>query len=196
VDGHSEKVAFIWSVADLLRGDYKASDYGRVIPLLVAMGCLTISTMLCLPLNAARAESWLCIADGSAGFDKKGATWSPAIFSTSTKIIIKPLDLSDEEVRGQYDAWSKHMTEEEKLLYNYSYAEFGYPFKSGLCDTRSYDHHVIYCREMGGGIPNEEMIVNLTLMRFQRYHPYGYIFQTDKTVRLTPFIEIGTCSHL
>lgn len=31
MDGHSEKVAFIWSVADLLRGDYKASDYGKVI---------------------------------------------------------------------------------------------------------------------------------------------------------------------
>jgi type I restriction enzyme M protein len=31
VDGRSEKVAFIWSVADLLRGDYKASDYGKVI---------------------------------------------------------------------------------------------------------------------------------------------------------------------
>lgn len=29
--GHSEKVAFIWSVADLLRGDYKASDFGKVI---------------------------------------------------------------------------------------------------------------------------------------------------------------------
>ncbi len=32
MDGHSEKVSFIWSVADLLRGDYKASDYGKVIP--------------------------------------------------------------------------------------------------------------------------------------------------------------------
>lgn len=31
MDGHSEKVSFIWSVADLLRGDYKASDYGKVI---------------------------------------------------------------------------------------------------------------------------------------------------------------------
>ncbi|MDX9723414.1 MAG: class I SAM-dependent DNA methyltransferase [Myxococcota bacterium] len=31
-----EKVSFIWSVADLLRGDYKQSEYGRVIlPLLV-----------------------------------------------------------------------------------------------------------------------------------------------------------------
>jgi len=31
VNGHSEKVAFVWSVADLLRGSYKASDYGKVI---------------------------------------------------------------------------------------------------------------------------------------------------------------------
>lgn len=32
----SEKVSFVWSVADLLRGDYKQSEYGRVIlPLLV-----------------------------------------------------------------------------------------------------------------------------------------------------------------
>src|SRR3954451_6842737 len=36
VQGHSEKVGFIWSVADLLRGDYKQSEYGRVIlPLVV-----------------------------------------------------------------------------------------------------------------------------------------------------------------
>lgn len=27
----SEKVSFIWSVADLLRGDFKQSEYGRVI---------------------------------------------------------------------------------------------------------------------------------------------------------------------
>jgi len=32
----SEKVSFIWAVADLLRGDYKQSEYGRVIlPFLV-----------------------------------------------------------------------------------------------------------------------------------------------------------------
>src|SRR5947208_3370842 len=28
---HGDRVSFIWSVADLLRGDYKASEYGRVI---------------------------------------------------------------------------------------------------------------------------------------------------------------------
>jgi type I restriction enzyme M protein len=31
VDGFSDKVAFIWSVADVLRGDYKPHEYGRVI---------------------------------------------------------------------------------------------------------------------------------------------------------------------
>jgi hypothetical protein len=31
MDGFSDKVSFIWSVADLLRGDYKAHEYGQVI---------------------------------------------------------------------------------------------------------------------------------------------------------------------
>ena len=31
MDGFQEEVAFIWSVADLLRGDYKQSEYGKVI---------------------------------------------------------------------------------------------------------------------------------------------------------------------
>ena len=36
MNNFSDKVSFIWSVADLLRGDYKQSEYGRVIlPFLV-----------------------------------------------------------------------------------------------------------------------------------------------------------------
>ena len=31
MENFQEKVAFIWSVADLLRGDYKQSEYGKVI---------------------------------------------------------------------------------------------------------------------------------------------------------------------
>jgi type I restriction enzyme M protein len=31
MEGHGRHVAFIWSVADLLRGDYKQSEYGRVV---------------------------------------------------------------------------------------------------------------------------------------------------------------------
>ena len=36
MNNFSEKVSFIWGVADLLRGDYRPAEYGRVIlPLLV-----------------------------------------------------------------------------------------------------------------------------------------------------------------
>ncbi len=31
VSAFGDKVAFIWSVADVLRGDYKADKYGRVL---------------------------------------------------------------------------------------------------------------------------------------------------------------------
>jgi type I restriction enzyme M protein len=31
VRNFQEKVAFIWSVADLLRGDYRWSEYGKVV---------------------------------------------------------------------------------------------------------------------------------------------------------------------
>jgi len=47
VNGFSEKVDFIWSIADLLRGDYKQSEYQKVILplgllwLFVAHSCLT-----------------------------------------------------------------------------------------------------------------------------------------------------------
>ena len=47
VDGFNEKVDFIWSVADLLRGDYKQSEYQKVIlPLTVLrrLDCVTEPT--------------------------------------------------------------------------------------------------------------------------------------------------------
>src|SRR3954453_1686110 len=31
VEGFADKVGFIWSIAELLRGDYKQSEYGKVI---------------------------------------------------------------------------------------------------------------------------------------------------------------------
>src|SRR5690348_17068968 len=31
MNGFGDKVGFIWSVADLLRGDYKPHEYGRVV---------------------------------------------------------------------------------------------------------------------------------------------------------------------
>src|SRR5271167_2918308 len=57
VDGHSEKVSFIWSVADLLRGDYKASDYGKVIlpfTILRRLDCLLERTKKAVLAQAAK----------------------------------------------------------------------------------------------------------------------------------------------
>jgi hypothetical protein len=57
VEGHSEKVSFIWSVADLLRGDYKASDYGKVIlpfKVLRRLDCLSEPTKRAVLTQAAK----------------------------------------------------------------------------------------------------------------------------------------------
>jgi type I restriction-modification system DNA methylase subunit len=65
VNGHSEKVSFIWSVADLLRGDYKASNYGKVIlpfTVLRRLDCLlepTKKAVLAQLPDACRANSCL-----------------------------------------------------------------------------------------------------------------------------------------
>ena len=63
MDGHSEKVAFIWAVADLLRGDYKPADYGKVILPFVALrrlDCLLAPTKAAV---LARAKSLPATAD-------------------------------------------------------------------------------------------------------------------------------------
>lgn len=31
MENHSQTAAFLWSIADLLRGDFKQSQYGRII---------------------------------------------------------------------------------------------------------------------------------------------------------------------
>ncbi len=57
MEGHSEKVSFIWSVADLLRGDYKASDYGKVIlpfTVLRRLDCLLEPTKKAVLAQAAK----------------------------------------------------------------------------------------------------------------------------------------------
>jgi len=40
MENFSEKVTFIWGVADLLRGDYRRSEYGRVILPFLLLRCL------------------------------------------------------------------------------------------------------------------------------------------------------------
>lgn len=47
VENHSQTASFIWSVADLLRGNFKQSQYGRVVlpfTLLRRMECVLEAT--------------------------------------------------------------------------------------------------------------------------------------------------------
>ncbi|MCA1727778.1 MAG: type I restriction-modification system subunit M N-terminal domain-containing protein, partial [Actinobacteria bacterium] len=55
MDGHQGKVAFIWSVADLLRGDYKQSEYGKVILPLTVLRRLDAALKKTKPAVLARA---------------------------------------------------------------------------------------------------------------------------------------------
>jgi len=46
-ESHSQTAAFLWSIADLLRGDFKQSQYGRIIlpfTLLRRMECVLAGT--------------------------------------------------------------------------------------------------------------------------------------------------------
>ena len=135
-----------------------------------------VATIGWLWSSAVRAESWLCIAEESVGFHEESRTWKPSIFSTSSKIVIRPLNLTNADDLAFYNEISQNMTAEEKRLYQYSFSQPGYNLLDGLCDAISYSPNAIFCKDMSEGIPNEEIIVNLDLMRFQRYQPYGYIF--------------------
>jgi type I restriction enzyme M protein len=58
-EGFSDKIGFIWSVADLLRGDYKAHEYGQVIlPLTVLrrLDCVLEPTKAAVVAKAAALE--------------------------------------------------------------------------------------------------------------------------------------------
>ena len=76
MNGHTEKVAFIWSVADLLRGDYKASDFGKVIlPFVVLrrLDCVLEATKQAVLDRAKTVPEWATVAmretilNGAAG---------------------------------------------------------------------------------------------------------------------------------
>ena len=95
VNNFQEKVSFIWSVADLLRGDYKQSEYGRVIlPLTVLrrLDCVleptkekVLEKAKGLPKKADEAmkDLMLCQAAG------KGMT-----FYNTSKFVLQPTEVA------------------------------------------------------------------------------------------------------
>jgi type I restriction enzyme M protein len=91
MNNFQEKVGFIWSVADLLRGDYKQADYGKVIlPLTVLrrVDCVLEQTkaqvLAKVPALPAKADEKMkeLILCQAAGFliDREGGTWLPRLY--------------------------------------------------------------------------------------------------------------------
>ncbi len=68
MNNFGEKVSFIWSVADLLRGPYKPPQYGRVIlPLTVLhrRDCVLAPTKAKVLAKVDRRDQWACdLPDG------------------------------------------------------------------------------------------------------------------------------------
>jgi hypothetical protein len=72
--------AFIWSVADLLRGDYKQSEYGRVIlPLVVLrrLDCVLEPTKAKVVQTAARLEGKVANVDPVHGRRRESSSTTP-----------------------------------------------------------------------------------------------------------------------
>lgn len=72
-DAHSSKVAFIWSIAELLRGDYKRSDYGKVI----------LPFVLLRRLDCVLADSKAKVLEADKGLPKQLENREPALMSAA-----------------------------------------------------------------------------------------------------------------
>jgi type I restriction-modification system DNA methylase subunit len=73
VKAFGDKVAFIWSVADILRGDFKAHEFGQVIlPFTVAHASMTAAINECIDLLRERKQA-LITAAVTGDFDMTAA---------------------------------------------------------------------------------------------------------------------------
>ncbi|QYG93778.1 SAM-dependent DNA methyltransferase [Iamia sp. SCSIO 61187] len=91
----SEKVAFVWSVADLLRGDYKQSEYGRVVLPLV-----TLRRLDCVlaPTKDRVHDTYEAHTGGDASLDAKlsAITGVRGVWNHSRFTIHRLLDAPDD----------------------------------------------------------------------------------------------------
>jgi len=72
-ESHSSKVAFIWSIAELLRGDYKRSDYGKVV----------LPFVVLRRLDCVLADSKQKVLQANAGLPKQLENREPALMAAA-----------------------------------------------------------------------------------------------------------------
>ncbi len=124
------------------------------------------------------AESYLCIADGAAGFDAH-QIWKPKTFRTDSKYLIKPID---EEILSDWPIVAKNAKDDK-----YWIAEFGNDFPIAFCPHSNSNWYE--CRGLG-----QTLWFDSKALKFTALHPGGWMNENLKTDDTG--LEIATCSKL
>jgi hypothetical protein len=139
------------------------------------VGVLTILTYVGLAADYAAAQTgYLCIVEKATGFtrDKGTNNWSSTDFKVED---------------SRYLLLKKSESETE-----YEFKEFGKSEYKVMC-SKNLDS--VKCDSALGNVS-----INLSSLRFQLYHPYGYVHsdpikeRRNESLYLTPYLGIGRCS--
>ncbi len=93
--------ALIWSVADLLRGDYKQSEYGRVI--------LPFTVLRCLDCVLARTKE--AVLQGKAAKEAQGVNPEPFLLRKAKLRFVNTSPLDMKKLMGDQDHLKKNLND-------------------------------------------------------------------------------------
>lgn len=118
VEGFSDKVGFIWSIADLLRGDYRPHEYGQVILPLTVLRRLDCALA---PTKAKVLERDAALKVQNKDRILKGAAKQP-FYNTSPLDFGRLLDDHENLAAGLLDYASKFSSGTAEVLEKYNFA--------------------------------------------------------------------------
>ncbi len=129
-----------------------------------------------LAVTTASAESYLCIAEGTVGFDGDN-DWKPKIYKSGGKYIVRP-----PTAKEKANNMSKRSSAPYWVL------AFGSDYPEAVCNTISSDGTQIDC---GGFI---EFKLNTSSLRFVSTRFGGWVHKRLETGDV--LMEIGTCTTI
>jgi hypothetical protein len=190
----------------LMNGAIVPGQKGHVIPVQTRparrmrsefLGAIATFLFASMIATIANAESFLCVATKTTGFEPDKATgkWNAANFQTDQKFVIKSVANNDPHYK-EYAAWGKlvnHLSPIDWLI-----TEIGNPNIQGVCTTPDPDKNMgdIIVAKLGivkcDGLFMDGFIFNVTALKFERVIYGGYaIGSTDSAA-----LQIGECSRL
>lgn len=138
---------------------------------------LLAALLISVTAPGASAESFLCVADYSAGFKWNGKTWEPARFGVEQKYVIADAT-NDARAVG----------------YTHIVKDIGSNRVAHRCTRKPLPDGKpsgqMACGGMGYGF-----IFNFETLRFNEVHTIGYIDGDDSNEN-TPYMTIGKCTKL